>query len=214
MLKKNKKTLILTCIIIVLPIIVGVVLWDKLPETMATHFGINNDANGFSSKLFAVVGLPIILLLIQFICAVVTAKDPRKQNISNKLYVLVLWIVPCISIFVSTFVYAYNLGVKINISLFASMFIGLLFIIMGNYLPKMRQNYSMGIKLPWTLANEENWNKTHRLAGTVYIVVGISIILTTLIAGLNNIWIILIAVFVAFAIPSIYSFMLHVRKGL
>ncbi|MGG6831966.1 UNVERIFIED_CONTAM: SdpI family protein [Streptococcus canis] len=214
MLKKNRKTLILTSIIILLPILVGIVLWNKLPDTMATHFGIDNEANGFSSKFFGVLGLPLILLAIHLFSAIVTAKDPRKQNISNKMCTLCLWIGPCISIFVSAFVYTYNLGIKLNIGLFASLFVGLIFIIIGNYLPKIRQNYTIGIKLPWTLANEENWNKTHRLAGCIYIILGMFIIMAALIDAFNFLIVMLIAVLISVLIPSLYSFILHVRKGL
>ena len=214
MLRKNKKTLILTSIIILLPILVGVVLWDKLPDTMATHFGIDNEADGFSSKFVGVLGLPFILLAIHLFCAIVTSKDPRKQNISNKIYTLCLWIAPCISIFVSTIIYQYNLGIKLNIGLFASLFIGLIFIIVGNYLPKMRQNYTIGIKLPWTLANEENWNKTHRLAGCLYIILGIFIIISALIDTFNSLILMLIAVLISIFIPGLYSFILHIRKDL
>ena len=214
MLKKNRKTLILTSIIILLPILVGIVLWNKLPDTMVTHFGIDNEVNGFSSKFFGVLGLPFILLAIHLFSAIVTAKELRKQNISNKMYTLCLWIGPCISIFVSAFVYPYNLGIKLNIGLFASMFVGLIFIIIGNYLPKMRQNYTIGIKLPWTLANEENWNKTHRLAGYVYIILGMLIIMVALIDAFNSLIFMLIAVLISVLILGLYSFILHVRKGL
>lgn len=209
MLKKNRKTLILTSIIILLPILVGIVLWNKLPDTMVTHFGIDNEVNGFSSKFFGVLGLPLILLAIHLFSAIVTAKDLRKQNISNKMYTLCLWIGPCISIFVSAFVYPYNLGIKLNIGLFASMFVGVIFIIIGNYLPKMRQNYTIGIKLPWTLANEENWNKTHRLAGYMYIILGMFIIMVALIDAFNSLIFMLIAVLISFLILGLYSFILQ-----
>lgn len=214
MLKKNKKTLILTSIIILLPVLVGIMLWDKLPDTMATHFGTDNEANGFSSKKFTVIGLPFILLGVQLLGAVVTDKDPRKQNISDKLYKLILWITPCVSIFVAAFMYPYNLGMKLDISLFAHLFTGLVFIIIGNYLPKARQNYTIGIKLPWTFANEENWNRTHRLAGVIWVISGIILILSTFIGNIGSIYLTIGIMLVAVIVPSIYSFFLHVGKGL
>ncbi len=214
MLKINKKTLIITSIITLLPALVGILLWDKLPDTMATHFGLNNEANGFSSKTFAVFVLPLILLGLHLFCAIVTANDPRKQNISQKMYNLVLWITPVISIIVTAVTYPYNLGIKMDISWFANLFVGLLFVIIGNYLPKARQNYTIGIKLPWTLANEENWNKTHRLGGIIWMIAGIILILTSFAGALNKEWVILGVVFIAVIIPSLYSFFLHAKKGL
>lgn len=113
MIKRNRKTLILTSIITLLPILAGMILWNKLPNTMAIHFGLCNDANMFSSKIVGVIGLPLILLIIHLFSAFVTAKTPRKQNISEKMYMLVLWLVPCISIIISALIYSYNIGINI-----------------------------------------------------------------------------------------------------
>ena len=109
----NRKTLILTSIITLLPILAGMILWNKLPNTMAIHFGLCNDANMFSSKIVGVIDLPLILLIIHLFSAFVTAKTPRKQNISEKMYMLVLWLVPCISIIISAIIYSYNIGINI-----------------------------------------------------------------------------------------------------
>lgn len=90
MLKRAWKTLLITSIVTLLPIPVGLVLWDRLPDVMATHFGTNNEANGFSSKPFAVFFIPLFCLAMLWICAVITANDPRKKNISPKIFRLVL----------------------------------------------------------------------------------------------------------------------------
>ena len=110
MLKRAWKTLLITSIVTLLPIPVGLILWKRLPDVMATHFGMNNEANGFSSKPFAVFFIPLFCLAMLWICAVVTANDPRKQNISPKIFNLVLWIIPVVSLICGTAVYTYNLG--------------------------------------------------------------------------------------------------------
>lgn len=195
-----------------LPIIVGVFFWNKLPNPMATHFNFNNEADGFSSKFFAVVGLPVFMLFVHLISVTVVLKDPKKENISNKVFNLVLWIVPCVSIFVNTFLYTYNLGMETNISMFANIFLGIVFVIMGNYIPKVRQNYSIGITVPWTLANEDNWNKTHRLAGVLWVICGILFILSAFVKIYNVLWTTVVLLAVAVLVPGLYSFMLHVKK--
>ena len=213
MLKANKKTLIITSIITILPIFVGVYFWNRLPDVMATHFGIDNTPNGFSSKPFAVFGLPLFCLVIDWVAAFITSHDPRRRNISPKMFTLVLWIVPIISIFCAVIVYPANLGYELDITLFAEIFMGLLFVIIGNFLPKARQNYTIGIRLPWTLANEENWNRTHRIAGYLWLISGILVVALTLCKVLNPGWmIVIIAVIVI--VPFFYSFWLHVRKAL
>ena len=213
MLKENKKTLIITSIVTILPILIGVFFWDRLPDMMATHFGTDNMANGYSSKAFAVFGIPLICLAVLWIGAFVVAYDPRKQNITPKMFTLGLWIAPIISLIVAAAMYSINLGYAVNTTYVGGLFMGVLLIVIGNYAPKARQNYTIGIKLPWTLANEENWNKTHRLAGYLWIISGILLVVLTLCKVLQPGW--MIAIFaVIILVPFVYSFWLHVSKSL
>lgn len=213
MLKANRKTLIIASIVTVLPALIGILCWDRLPDVMATHFGINNEADGFSSKAFAVFGLPAVLLAILWLVAFVTSQDPKRQNISPKMFTLGLWIAPVVSLVIAATMYPVNLGYAVDIPFFAELLLGLLFIIVGNYLPKARQNYTIGIRIPWTLANEENWNRTHRLAGYLWMICGVLMILLCLTRLLPAPWtvgLLLIMVLV----PCGYSYWLHVKKGL
>lgn len=213
MLKDNKKTLIITSILTILPILIGVFFWNRLPDVMATHFGANNEANGFTSKAFAVFGLPLILLAAEWFGALVTSHDPKKQNISPKMFAFVLWIVPVVSLIGAATIYPYNLGYQIDITFIAELLLGVIFIVVGNYLPKARQNYTIGIKIPWTLANEENWNRTHRLAGYLWVIGGILMVIAALTGIAKTQW--MIAVFFVLAIvPYVYSYWLHVKQNL
>ena len=213
MLKANRKTLIIASIVTVLPALIGILCWDRLPDVMATHFGTNNEADGFSSKAFAVFGLPAVLLAILWLVAFVTSNDPKRQNISPKMFTLGLWIAPVVSLVIAATMYPVNLGYAVDIPFFAELLLGLLFIVVGNYLPKARQNYTIGIRIPWTLANEENWNRTHRLAGYLWMICGVLMILLCLTRLLPAPWtvgLLLIMVLV----PCGYSYWLHVKKGL
>lgn len=122
-----------------------------------------------------------------------------------------LWIIPITSLIVAVVIYPYNMGLEFDISFFMELFMGCLFLILGNYLPKMRQNYTMGIKLPWTLADEDNWNRTHRLGGYVWTIGGLLIIIVTLI-GLEQLSIMTGIIIAMVVIPSIYSFWLYIKK--
>ena len=92
------------------------------------------------------------------------------------------------------------------------LLVGILFVVIGNYLPKTKQSYTMGIKLPWTLASEENWNRTHRLAGFLWVIGGILLILLTLLR-LWNTWTFLLVIIPMSVVPMIYSYLLY-RKGI
>ena len=202
----------MTSIVTLLPILVGVLLWNRLPDVMATHFGMSNEANGFSSKTFAVFGLPLFMLAMLWFCAVITSNDPRKQNISPKVFTLVLWIIPVVSLICAAIIYTYNLGYNWNITFVMELFTGILFIIIGNYLPKSRQNYTVGIKLPWTLADEDNWNRTHRLGGFLWVICGILLIVMTLTGFETEIFLFGIII-AATVVPCIYSYWLYKKKG-
>ena len=213
MLKANRKTLIITSTVTILPVLIGIICWDRLPDVMATHFGLNNEANGFSNKAFAVFGLPLVLLAVLWVGAFVTAHDPKRQNISPKMFSLMLWIAPAISLVAAATVYPVNLGYELDIAFFGELLLGLMFIIIGNYLPKARQNYTIGIKIPWTLANEENWNRTHRLAGYLWMICGVLMICVCL-TRFNPVKWVVGLLLIAVLVPCVYSYWLHVKEGL
>ena len=210
MIKKNLKAMILTSIVILAPIVVGLILWDKLPAEMATHFDETGKADGWSPKGFAIIGLPLLLLAVHWVCMAFTSVDPKNKNISDKIVTLVLWICPVISILGSGAMYLYALDNSVNTTSFATLIVGCVFLVIGNYMPKMKQSYTIGIKLPWTLDSEENWYRTHRFAGYAFMIAGV----VTIIAGfIDMFWVILVALFIASILPAIYSYMLY-RKGI
>jgi uncharacterized membrane protein len=93
------------------------------------------------------------------------------------------------------------------------VFVGALFLILGNWLPKTRQNYAVGIKVPWTLDNELNWEKTHRLAGYLWMIGGIIMIIMGITTKAPEI-VVIVSIFIVVVIPILYSYYLHAKKGL
>jgi len=209
MLKKNKTLVILVSIVTLLPILVGILLWNQLPEQMPTHWNAAGEIDDWSSKAFAVFGLPCIMLAGLWACIFASYADPKREAHSNKVYQLVLWIIPALSVVLHTIMYATALGKEVRVEMIMPVFMGLLFAIIGNYMPKCKQNYTIGIKIPWTLNNEENWNKTHRFAGWLWTACGLVIMLTGIFGGF---WIFFAIVLLMVLAPVIYSYMLH-RRG-
>ena len=210
MIKKHLKLLIATSIIILLPIIVGIILWDKLPNEIPVHWNTAGEADNFSNKPFAVFGFPLILLIVQWGCIFATLADPKKKNHSSKMRYLIFWLIPVLSLLLALVTYCAALGVTVPVGMVASLFIGILFVILGTFLPNCKQNYTIGIKIPWTLHSEENWNRTHRLACPVWITGGIVIAL----AGVFDLfWLMIAALFGMVLLPIVYSYILY-RKGI
>ena len=205
MKKELKNKLILTTIICLLPILIGVVLWDQLPDVMATHFDMNGEPNGWSSKAFTVFGLPVFIAVINVLCTVVTENDPRRHKYPEKMMKLVYWICPVVSWICMAATYGYEFGLSQQKMLgFIYLFVGVIFIVLGNYMPKVKQNYYLGIKLPWTYKSEENWNKTHRMAGKLWVVGGILFIVNFFV---KIKWMELVIMFAMILIPTLYSYL-------
>lgn len=212
MLKANKKFFIVTCIITVLPILVGLLLWNQLPDRMATHFGTDGTPNGYSSKLVAVIGIYLFCLAVHVFCALVTSVDPKRKNISPKVYRLILCICPLVSLFAGFCVYGNALGYKgVNNAIPVNTLMAVILIVIGNYLPKCRQNYTIGIKLPWTLADEENWDYTHRMAGKWWIAGGVLSFMAVFQPWIDPVYVSLAIIMIVTLIPGVASY-LYFRK--
>ncbi len=210
MIKKNLPKLIITSLVTLIPIIIGLILWNKLPDQVPVHWDINGNVDDYTTKAQAVFLMPLVLVAFHWICVIGTSLDPKKQNINDKMFTLVLWIIPIISLLCNSLVYATALGHKVSVEIIMPLFMGALFVIIGNYLPKCKQSYTMGIKLPWTLDDEENWNKTHRLAGFLWVIGGVVIMAT---AFLGVFWFLFVVLIPMVFIPFIYSYLLYKKKN-
>jgi uncharacterized membrane protein len=149
------------------------------------------------------------MLAMHWLCVLVSYLDPKKVDYNKKSFLLVLWICPAITLLISSLMYAKALGYDLDVNVIMPLLFGAMFLIIGNLLPKMRQSYTIGIKLPWTLHNEENWNMTHRFSGKVW-VTGAIVILAT--AFLGSFWILLGVLIVMVALPTIYSYCLYRKQ--
>ena len=205
-IKFKKESVISVIISILLFAIVNLLFYKKMPETIPTHWGFNNEIDDYSTKFSAFIKTPIFLIVINIFSCFMLDNDPKNIN-KNKLIILIgkatVPLVLLITFMISVF---YGLGKEINVMVIISLFVGFLLIVMGNYLPKTKRNYTVGIKLPWTLNSDENWNKTHRLAGYFFILGGIVFLLTPFI---GNEYLIFLTFMIIVIIPAIYSFYLY-----
>ena len=179
LIRERKGMLILSLLVILLPMGVGLFLWNQLPDQVPIHFGLNGQADNYAGKAFVVFGLPLLMAALQVLLLVVTMADPKGKNIAAKPFGLLLWICPLVSLFCGTMTHAKALALPVDINLVGGLFLGLMFLVVGNYLPKCKQTYTVGIRLPWTLADEDNWAYTHRLAGKVWTIGGLVILALT-----------------------------------
>ena len=205
MILKKKKLLVITSLLTLLPIPIGLLLWNQFPETMAIHFGFNGLADGFATSSFSIFVPPVIMLAGQWVCILANAFDKRNADRNQKMQKLVLWIVPALSILSSCGIYALALDVEFSPTAWTAIIMGLLFAILGNYMPKTRMNPTMGIKVWWAYTSDENWNATHRFAGKLWVVGGL---ILALCFWLPNLWamvMMFVILIVISVLPILYS---------
>ena len=202
----------ITSAVILMQMLVGVLLWNRLPETIATHFDFHNEPNGWSSRPFAVFGMPLLLLGLHWMCILLSGLPGFvKPEASPKLQRLLLLVIPAVSLLVTVMIYGYALGAAFNIARIVWVFVGVIFAAVGNYLPKIRRNAFTGIRLPWTLMDDEVWNRTHRFSGPVWVVGGLLMIVCGLIGTGPAIPV--AAIVGVIAMPMVYSLIVGMKKS-
>ncbi len=214
MIKNNKLKTLISSIITLLPIVFGLIMWDKLPANMNIHWNISGEADGTGSKALVVFLVPLVLLLFHLICLIVTSFDRKQKEQNPKALSIVFWIIPALSVYVNLIMYSFAFGYEIKMEAITLILLGVLLAVIGNYMPKVKQNSTLGIKIKWTLENEENWNATHRFAGRVWFFCGIGLLISVFFATTAYIiaFILVALLLVTAVVPIIYSFVYYLKQ--
>jgi uncharacterized membrane protein len=207
----NKLTLI-SIVIIVLSFVIGIISYQYLPDKIASHWDSQGQVNGYMYKFFGVFLLPLILIGLFLLFYLLPKIDPLKENYKKfKRYydsfvlILVLFI---FYIYMQTIVW--NFGTKFNMNLSLIPALGFLFIYIGIVLKKVKRNWFIGIRTPWTISNDKVWDKTRKLGSRLFILSGIITLLGIFFPNYMIVFI-LVPVIVSSIISIIYSY-LEYRK--
>lgn len=210
LMKFSKPVFAIQLLIIAAMVIATWLLYDKLPNMMPSHWNFEGAVDSYMEKTTWVYLFPGITLAMALMFPILSSIDPRKEK-----YELFRrpWLILQM-VFVGFFAYLYfvslymALNPEVAITPFVLGAVGVLFVIIGNYLGKVRQNYFVGIKTPWTLDNEEVWNKTQRVGGWAFLIAGLFIFAEAFIKWQIG-WIILTAIIVTVLVPVVYSYILY-----
>lgn len=213
MKKINMKILIVTGLVCLIPIFFGLYYYNELPDQMAVHFDYNNVPNNFAPKSFAVFGIPLFLLLLQIIMCAINDLSEKNRQANRKIILVSKWIIPIVSVVINITVIMFSLGRTSNINKPVCIILGIIFIVLGNYLPKTKQNSVIGVRTKYTLNSEEIWQKSARVTGYVMVVFGVLFILSAFLDTM-----IAVSVFIAFFVSMIivsfvYPFWLAKKSG-
>ena len=210
MKNKEKWKLLISGLVILSPAAAGCILWRRLPDTLATHWGPDGIADGFSGKAFAVFGLPLVMLFAQVLTVLLVEKDNGEKQ-DRKILDVIYWILPAVSVMVCSVTYGSAMGKTTGFTTLLPLVFSFLFILIGNYLPKAKRNRTLGVKVKWTLVNDENWRRTHRFTGKLWFYSGLlSLCLLLLPEKAAETAFTVLLLFLVF-LPFLYSF-LYYRK--
>jgi len=187
-------------------------LWalPHLPARVPTHWGMNGQPDGWSSPAFAAFMMPGMMLLMSLIFAALPGIDPLKKNYEfhGSVYFLLVNVVVAFMGVVHVLVLGVALGWPISINRSIPVLVGALLIFIGNLLPRIRPNWFMGIRTPWTLSSESVWRKTHRVGGYAFTIAGLLFVAMALVPSLGGHMGIMLAVILPIAFwPVVYSYL-------
>jgi len=205
----TKTTLILSAVLILVAVLVGGLLWSQLPDPMASHWNEADQVDGYMPRVWGTFMIPLMMTGLTVLFLLIPLIDPLKRNVAEfrgwfNLFILFFNL---FMLYVHSLTLLWNLG-RTGFRMSTAMIpaIGLLFILVGLMLNKAKRNYFIGIRTPWTLANDVVWQKTHRLGSKLFILAGILTLLGLLFPD-QAFWILMIAVLGATLIVLVYSFL-------
>ena len=203
MIRKNKWKLIISSIIILLPMLIGAFGEKFLYEKTAAQ-------GGFPSIIFII--LPLVLLAFHWICFVISMMIDKNVDQNKTIMNITFFIIPFISLMACGVILLSAWGYTFNASAFVYIILAIAFIVIGNYMPKTVRNRTVGIKIKWTLANDENWNATHRLAGKVYVVAGVLSLLAIPLPMATIPFVLIGIIALCCVVPTVYSYVFYKKQ--
>ncbi|MBQ2897740.1 MAG: DUF1648 domain-containing protein [Clostridia bacterium] len=197
------KTFIITSIVCLLPILLGILLWTKLPDTIAIHFNIYGEPDNFAPKGFVVFGLPILMVALQAICCFINDINSYKHGDRKKFITVTKWIIPVLTVVLQIITLGYGLGWNLDIRKVVSLIVGVIFLVMGNYLPKFDyiKNYDV---------NTEKARKINRFIGYETVVMGLLFFVSVFLPPISSI--ICLFLLIPYAIISVVYGIITGRK--
>lgn len=210
----TKLTTILVLILIAAAVIAGALLWNQLPDPMASHWNENDQVDGYMSKFWGVWMMPLVTLGMFALFMLIPSIDPLKANIAQfrSVFNLFIVLITAFMVYMHGLTLAWNLGYEFRMSAAMLPFMGILFIFIGYMLRQAKRNWFIGIRTPWTLSSDTVWDKTHQLGSVLFIASGVLAFLGAFLGGSIAMYLTLIPMLGSALFVVIYSFVLYQRE--
>jgi len=174
-IKHMKKNKVIIFVLISLFFIVASYFYPQMPERMASHWNSQGQVDGYMSKFWGLFLMPIISVVLSFFFLLIPRIDPSKENIKKfrKYFDKFTILITAFLFYVYLLTIFWNIGIKFNMSQLMTPALGILFYYCGVLIENTKRNWFIGIKTPWTLSNEKVWDKTHKIGGKLFKIIGI-----------------------------------------
>jgi len=211
----TRTTTIVVLILIAAATLAGILLWNRLPDQMASHWNVNDQVDGFMPRFWGVFLLPLITLGLFTLFLVIPAIDPLKANIAQFREAFNLFIVLMVGfmLYIHGLSLAWSLGYtgfKMSSAMLPA--IGLLFIFIGFMLRQAKRNFFIGIRTPWTLSSDAVWNETHRIGAMLFMASGVLAFLGGFFGGTTAFWMMFAPIIGSTLFLLVYSYVLYQRE--
>ncbi|CAG0985407.1 Immunity protein SdpI [Anaerolineales bacterium] len=208
----TKATTIIALVLIGLAVLAGALLWNQLPDQMASHWNANDEVNGYMPKFWGAFLMPLITLGMLVLFLVLPNIDPLKANIAQfrESFNLFILLIVAFMLYVHGLTLAWSLGYQdFRISAAMLPFLGVLFIAVGWMLRKAKRNFFIGIRTPWTLSSDSVWDKTHQLGSVLFMISGALAIVGGFFGGMAAFWLMFIPLIGSSLFLVVYSYVLY-----
>jgi len=198
----------------ILAVLASIWAYPQLPERVATHWSAGGQPNGYSSRALAAWLMPGMIAAMAALFQVLPKIDPKRGNYEKfgDVYWLLVNLIALFVLCVHVLVLANGLGYPAPMSRLIPLGVGFLFIILGNYLPRIQPNWFIGVRTPWTMSSDKVWRETHRTAGWVFVVAGLILLTGVVLPRLAFLPILVVTILVAPLIPIVQSYLLWKRE--
>jgi uncharacterized membrane protein len=195
-------------------ILAWIIAFPQLPDQIPIHWNLKGEADGFAAKINAMLSTLGIMVLVYVSMAFLPKVDPRKLNYKyfSKSYNIMMNVLLGVFFVVNLFVIFNALGYDVPMSTLGPLVIGIIFLVLGNYMPQVRSNFFIGIRTPWTLSSDEVWKKTHRAASKIFFFGGLVLMATTFASDIGKETVFIVVITITIIAPYLYSYYLY-RKG-
>jgi uncharacterized membrane protein len=183
-------------------------VYTKLPAEIPTHWGFRGEINDHTSRVWAAWLMPLVLTAMAIVLPRLPAIDPRRGNYEKfrPSYDLVIDATMAVIAGIHVATLGASLGWPVPIAQVTPIMVGVLFVTLGNVLPRARSNWVFGIRTPWTLSNDRVWERTHRLGGMTFVGAGLALIVSAFLRPTAMVAVLVVASVIAGVIPVVYSY--------